>query len=373
MKLRRILVAVDFRPPSLRAVRWARELAGPGTRIDIAWVLPRGDGADERRAMNALEGFVTTFGAGAPGLHVRVGDPRREIGRLLDELDADLLILGRNLAGGNDGRTGEALLRDAQIPVLIAGAGSATRPRRMLVGVEDPAASRELLGSALALMHRFDAELAVAKVLPAPLRGSHHVGAVRDPRDADDLTRAGTAILDELVHAGTSPGATPARGAPTVRMEVRRGDPAAQLLALAQEGAVDLIVLGRNRHAATIGSVPRHLARMAPMSVLVVPPAAQRAARGGNDSRSRERERPVRADARGHAVGGSPRGVVRHARNVAGGEDSGHGRLLPCAGANDRSERPVLERAPELLGERARHARTRAREEGVERDDRAAG
>lgn len=270
MSARRMLVAVDFRPPSLRAVRWAREFAGPATRVDVAWVLARGDEADERRAMEALEGFATTFGPTLPGLHVRVGDPQREIVRLLDELDIDLLVVGRNLAGGNDGQTSARLLRDARLPVLVVGAGGAPRPRRILVGLDDPAGSRRVLCSALALARRFSAELAIVTVLQPALKGSHHAGASRRPAEDVDLVRARAGLLDAVARAAAPAGIR-------VRAEVCRGDPATKLLALAEAGAFDLIVIGQSRNSAATapGSVARHLARTAPMSVLVVPPEGE--------------------------------------------------------------------------------------------------
>ena len=75
---------------------------------------------------------------------------------------------------------------------------------------------RGVLGSAVAVARHFDAELAVANVQAPPLT---------------------------------------------------RGDPAAQLLAITLRDPVDLIVIGRSgRNAeAPLGSVTRHLARVAPM------------------------------------------------------------------------------------------------------------
>jgi nucleotide-binding universal stress UspA family protein len=78
---------------------------------------------------------------------------------------------------------------------------------------------------------------------------------------------------------------------PPVRTVVLRGEPGAQLLAYAQRHPVDLLVVGRNgRHAAgptELGTATRLLARVAPVPVLVVPPAVaprpdrpDRAARG---------------------------------------------------------------------------------------------
>ena len=373
MNFRRILVAVDFRPPSLRAVRWAREYAGPATRVDVVWVLPHGNEGDQDRAMDALEGFATTLAPARPELHVRVGEPRRAIGRLIDELDADLLVLGRNLAGGNDGQTSEQLLRHARVPVLVVGTDGATRPKRVLVGLDDPAGSRMVLGSALAVARHFRAELTIANVIAPPLVGSHRSGAVRHPDDDGDIARARDLLLAEAVRAaapddGESGGAS---GGVRVRTEVRRGDPAAQLLAITQRAPVDLVVIGRSGRGsvAPLGSVTRHLARVAPMSVLVVPRTLRSTGKGKRTDLSGEGKRAVRADSRGHAVGGRPRDVVRHARNVTGSEYAGHARFLPGIGPDHRPEWAVIHRTAELVGERACHPRARSGKERIERHD----
>ena len=80
MKRWRILVAVDFRPPSLRAVRWAREFAGPTTRIDVVWVLPHGDEGDQEAAVPIGHAHQRDL------LQQVLGQVGR--GRILDLLDA---------------------------------------------------------------------------------------------------------------------------------------------------------------------------------------------------------------------------------------------------------------------------------------------
>jgi len=272
----RILVGVDFRPPSLRAARWAAELAGTASRVELACVLPCGSRELRRRAMDGLEGFASTLACPAVGLHVRVGDPVRELCALLDELRAELLVLGRHLSGGSGGRTRERLLRHAQAPALVVGARGATCPRRVLVALDDAGGGARVLAAARGMVERVGGELTLAHVLPPPLRSP--VDPAGDPSAARALPgEDGVAA----VHAWLRAQIADARCAEAeVRTTVRHGEPGAQLLAYVQRHPVDLVVLGRNgRHAAgptELGSTTRLLARVAPVAVLVVPPAAPR-------------------------------------------------------------------------------------------------
>ena len=56
----RVLAAVDFRPASLYAARWAAGVACPGAQIELAHVLPSRTVEPEhaKRFMAALAGFA---------------------------------------------------------------------------------------------------------------------------------------------------------------------------------------------------------------------------------------------------------------------------------------------------------------------------
>ena len=163
MGLRRILVGIDFRPPSLRAAQWAAELSDSTVRVDLVCVLPAGGRGFRRRAMEGLEGFASTLARTTVRLHVRVGDPVTELCDLLRALDADLLVLGRHHSGGSGGRPRERQLRHVSVPVLVVGGQGAARPRRVLAAVDDSAVRTGVLTAALSTVRRFGGELAVAQ------------------------------------------------------------------------------------------------------------------------------------------------------------------------------------------------------------------
>lgn len=232
----RVLAAVDFRPASLYAARWAAGVAGPGAQIELAHVLPSRTVEPEhaKRFMAALAGFASTLAQPAR-LHVRAGDPVERICELVGERSPDLLVVGRNLEGGTDGSMRDRLLLRSPVPVLVAGPGSFAATsgvdplRRILVSVEHGPDGASAVATALALGER--------------------------------------------------------AGAETI---VREGDSSAELLASVRETQADLLVVSRGGDRSDdLGGRARLLAREAAVPVLIVPGA------GGRRPRPQRRRGPT--------------------------------------------------------------------------------
>lgn len=115
-----------------RAARLAQRL--PNAALQFLYVATEGDASEAR--MRQLGGQLTTYVAekaaslgGFPGLrvgvHVRHGDPVREIAQLAAEIDAVLIVLGSSthprlmslIAGG----VADKLMLHAPCPVILAG------------------------------------------------------------------------------------------------------------------------------------------------------------------------------------------------------------------------------------------------------------
>lgn len=265
MDMRLLLVGVDFRSPSLQAARWAAGLAGPDATLELAHVLPRqapspaaaAETEAHRRLLAGLSGFASTLGAAPDRLHVRSGDPAEELCALAETRGAGVLVLGRNLDGGEDGRTRERLLRRCAIPVLVVGSAAAPPSGRIVVALNE-GSGEEMLRTAASIARRRGAELVAVHVAQAT------EAAAAEP---DDRLRARlTAVLGDQAAA--------------VQLVIRTGDPAEELLAHIDQAPADLLVIGANARRSddleTLGRTTRALARLARVPVLIVPGGGER-------------------------------------------------------------------------------------------------
>ncbi|MGY1829331.1 universal stress protein [Geodermatophilus sp. SYSU D01180] len=157
------------------------------------------------------------------------------------------------------------------------GTSDATRPGRVVVGVDGSPGARTALGWGLAVAARTGARLEVASAYPVDfywtdpfLLDSRRLDAIR--ADVEERARA----LVEEVRRDPAVAAVPGTAEVQADVVVAGGAPAEHLVALA-EGA-DLLVLGsRGRggvRSTLLGSVALHCAAHAPCPVVVVHPGA---------------------------------------------------------------------------------------------------
>jgi nucleotide-binding universal stress UspA family protein len=176
------------------------------------------------------------------------------------------------------GVTADRVIRYASCPVLVApnlGPMTSLRGRPWVVAVDFEAPSREALTLAISLARGCDAKVFGVHVLPSlpPLAADAHEGepdgAAWDPtveeQDAQAQLRAFVAAACAEVP-----------GAPPVDVRVTRGDPADDVVTVAESLGAALLVIGTHGRKglshALLGSVAERVLRRAKVPVLSVRP-----------------------------------------------------------------------------------------------------
>jgi nucleotide-binding universal stress UspA family protein len=140
----------------------------------------------------------------------------------------------------------------------------------ILVGVDSGDSSTRAVEFAVASMKGLDAEIVIAHVIHwSPFTFNTPSDNEERPRKrAEEIEHARTAVVAPMVALAEESGHR-------VRSEIRHGQPARTLLALAAEAGAQQIVVGRTGDSgfteAVFGSVVGRLAQTSPVPVTVVP------------------------------------------------------------------------------------------------------
>ncbi len=203
---------------------------------------------------------------------VREGVPHQEILAYTDEHDVDLIVMGTHGRTGADrarlGSTTERVLMLADVPVLSVRLGddreTAAGPyEQVVIPTDGSDAAERAAETALDVAERYDADV-------------HVVYAVDPtPYDLEDSPRSIVGLLKEGGREATETVATMTRDRDlSVTTDVRRGEPAAELLAAVSTVDADLIAMGtRGRTVGTgrlLGSTTARVVRRSPIPVLTV-------------------------------------------------------------------------------------------------------
>jgi nucleotide-binding universal stress UspA family protein len=300
--IRRVLCAVDFSAPSLRALHHAAAaatwydadlhvlyvappplpIAVPLMVVAARGVAPSGPDDLLAPALQELEAFVARAALPRrPTLIVREGPAVGAILRYAGEITADLIVVGSHgregLTHALFGSTAERVLHKAPCPVLVVPAhadepGAADRfvVRHVLCALDFSPSSSRALSLALSIAQENAARLTLLHVVEAfaegeldaqPMLGvrEHVEGLIRQAR-----TRLMAAVPRE------------ARDWCTVREVVRLGRAAPGILAEAEAHDVDLIVMGAQGHSGLglliLGSATHTVVRRAACPVLTARP-----------------------------------------------------------------------------------------------------
>lgn len=281
-----VVVAVDFSPASLAALRWtADHVAGEAPLVGVhavdlpeppAFLAPLLAPAAPAREL-AIDGARQRFDTLAREVthlegEVRVGTPAKVLSDVARERKAGLVVVGphgpRAGLGRLLGSTAEHAVRENECPVLIARGALERPPARVLVATDESRSGTAALEWAEAFALRGGHELIAFHCIDPAIAGAVSVAASpRERRHAlQNLKAAGERWLDERLDASAVPAA---RSAGMIRF----GDPVAEILAAVDAQDADLLVVGRGQPglARALGSVADAMVRMAKVATVVVP------------------------------------------------------------------------------------------------------
>lgn len=279
MSVGRILLAVDFSDAGSSAQREAALLARTfGAEVVLAHAAEtRPDDPEapavRRQAVRLLERIARELeGDGVRVVHpakVALGQPPAvALVAWLGERPHDLAVLGAGAKTTADrvllGSTAERVVREAPCPVwLTRPARDHAEVRRILCAVDGAHPAAEPLAAAAALARTFVAELCLLNVLPSVDEGPF--GSRRTVQEASARSAAGfegavrRIDLHGIEHA----------------IVERRGKPAVEIVAAAEELGTDLLVLGSGGRSGLArlvrGNTAEKVLRQVPCSMLTVP------------------------------------------------------------------------------------------------------
>jgi len=295
--LERILVGVDFRATTADVIGAAHSTAAAfKAEIVLAHVLPRSsdwnepDRAALAMAREGAQARLATLRAHLLEQGLAVAEPVvaegvvfDQIIRLAESYDVNAIIVGASgdaTGGGSSlGTSADRLLRRSNKPVWVVAPGGRDRPREILCPIDGSSPSRRALNNAIHLARRFGAQLSVLHVLSAdweqPAIGPEGGGVAAAPavgegmaedaatkRAANELERA-QRFLDEFDFHGVQ-----------WELIVGRGDPASEIIRVAERRRTDLLVMGSVGRTGLarilMGSVAGKVVRDLPCSTIMV-------------------------------------------------------------------------------------------------------
>lgn len=280
MRFDRLLVAIDFAPTSLMALRRAALFAGEKATIRLLHAIDLDTPGEtreriEERAIEELKALARPLrhkGISAE-VEVRNGRPADEIVAAAARARSDLIVVGSHAQTmiGREllGSTAEEVARKSPIPVLVVREEAEGGPyvQRVVVAVDGSEASIEAAKAALDLSRRLSAPFVAVHAIDLPL-AARIAGTpyARDDVPKDVAGAVGVSIEKDL---------SAALGRPT-SVRILAGDAAAEIARFAGAGDV-LVCATRGRNALeriAFGSVATALLRKAPCPILIVRPTA---------------------------------------------------------------------------------------------------
>jgi nucleotide-binding universal stress UspA family protein len=218
---------------------------------------------------------VEDLGAAVAAAHLEMDErPARAIVETGEKLGAGLVVMGSRGLGGLRralmGSVSSSVVHYAHCPVLVVRGEALTLPTRILLAIDGSEDARLAANTALDLSKMLESELHVVYVEPMPERHTERVRFTVDmPEEVvRGVQKEAETKLEKLVEK-VAEGGGEVTGA-----HARVGSPTAEIVALAEELGVGLIVIGSRGlggiRRALMGSVSDAAVRHAHCPVLVV-------------------------------------------------------------------------------------------------------
>ena len=239
----------------------------------------------ERTAQSLLDdqvGKINATGGSVVQAHLRIGRPDEEIVALADELGAGLIAMGSRGLGGVRralvGSVSDSVVRHAYCPVMVVRGeeiGEALFTSKRILLATDGSKDAELAAhTAAGLAQKTGSELHAVYVRPriVPHRPGYYVG----PEVVEDAERKERERLEQEAQSllDAQAGEVREAGGNVARAHLRVGRPDEEIVDLAEELGVGLILMGSRGQGgirrALLGSVCDSVVRHAHCPVMVV-------------------------------------------------------------------------------------------------------
>jgi nucleotide-binding universal stress UspA family protein len=218
---------------------------------------------------------IREAGGEVAGARVREGRPAAEIVTLADELGVGLIVMGSRGLGGIRralmGSVSDSVVRHAHCPVMVVRGEPISFPIKILLATDGSKDAELAATAAVDFVTNTGSELHVVSVFPGSAY-AHPYYETHFPEAAERLRREAQEerqeVLDERAERIREAGGSVAQ------THIRAGEPAAEIVALAEELEADLIAMGSRGLGgvgrALMGSVSDSVVRHAHCPVMVV-------------------------------------------------------------------------------------------------------
>ncbi len=292
-----LLVAVDLTPSSDRVLgRVPRLPLTDDARVTLLHVVPESlPAGDQRRAERDAKKALATEARHLISqlgkkvrvdTRVRVGAAAKEIAECSDELEAELVVMGRGTGRGLRaallGSTAERVVRRARRPVLVVRLPARSPYSRPALALDRDEAAEEVVRLTLLTLPPPRPRVLVFHAFSVPYEGMIYPSLSEDDAQEQRAELRSRAVheLSTLVSGALAKAGVAREDEPPWSTQVLHGSPRLVIGKAIQNAEPDLLVLGTHGYSGAayvlLGTVAGDLLRAAPCDVLIVPPPSHR-------------------------------------------------------------------------------------------------
>jgi nucleotide-binding universal stress UspA family protein len=295
-QLRTVLIGTSLEDESDQVVRWGLAVArAAGARVLLvhaAPIEPRVAGLESGWGDDFIAELIASYGeklqqqierlgideSDLAGAEVLTGSPHRVLVDAAQKAGAELIVVGATMSGPLAaellGSTAERVMRQALSPVLVVRGEVRVPPRRVLAPVDLSPLSAEAFRRGLNLLRQLAKEEIEVRAVHALSFLDTLAFQRQEPGEAGQqrAERAAAEALQRFVEENRP------QGSLKVDTAVLSGEAWFEILEEFRKNPPDLVILGTHGRGGLdrlmLGSVAATVARKAPCSVLLIPPAA---------------------------------------------------------------------------------------------------